>query len=237
MKTAWTAAVAAVAFLAVSPGAGAQDVPRQLSVTGHAEIPVSVDVARIFLGVEAQDSEAAAALDAASERLRQVNARLDARGIPQAQRQTTGLSLSPIYTWEEKDGTNVQKTTGFTAQNMLVITLTDIAEAGALIDEVVKAGANNISGINFDVADKAAAADEARRAAVADARAKAELYADAAGVGLGEILSISELNVGVPGPMRMDMRMAEAAAPVPVSPGQIEVSADVTLVYRIGEAP
>ena len=116
--------------------------------------------------------------------------------------------------------------------NQVTARVRDIDQLGAVLDALVSAGATNIDGPSFDIADPEQLLGEARDAAVADALARARRYAAAAGVELGEILSIEEASSFVPPPRPM-MRAEAMAADVPIAPGQTELSASVTVVFAI----
>jgi len=120
-------------------------------------------------------------------------------------------------------------------QNQLTVKVRDLDNLGAILDKVVSLGSNQLSGIRFAIDDPKPLMNEARQAAVKDALDKAKLYAGAAGVAVGEIISISENGYSVPQPYyAKDMMMMRAeAAPVPVAAGEQTVSANVTLVIRI----
>ena len=107
----------------------------------------------------------------------------------------------------------------------------DLASLGGLIDALAGAGANRLYGIGFEVSEPRPSVDAARREAVADARAKAELYAEAAGVTLGPVVTIREnVGMGGPEPLRAKAAMAEAA---PVAEGTVTLTADVEVVFGI----
>jgi uncharacterized protein YggE len=117
---------------------------------------------------------------------------------------------------------------------MVTVVLRDLDALGGVLDAVLGDGANSLGGLSFGMSDDAALRDEARRAAVADATAKARVLAEAAGVMLGPLEEIVE-GGGFDGPLpraRMDMAMAEA---VPVAPGELTISATVTMTWAIGE--
>ena len=119
--------------------------------------------------------------------------------------------------------------------NTVYITLRDIQSIGSVIDASIAAGANNIYGITFDVEDKEAALAEGRTLAVANARANAEQLAEAAGVELGEVQSISYYT-GYSAPVYYDTKGVGGAAistGVPISPGQMTLTVDVSVTYEI----
>jgi uncharacterized protein YggE len=120
------------------------------------------------------------------------------------------------------------------ASNVVTIRARDLDRLGALLDAVVTTGANQLNSLTFGLSDPQPATDEARKRAVADARARAALYAEAAGVALGPILSITE-GGGYQPPQPMYRRELAMDAGVPVAGGEVSVSASVTITYAIGE--
>jgi uncharacterized protein YggE len=148
-------------------------------------------------------------------------------GVPQKDIQTTSFNVSPRYA-----SGDAPRLTGYDVTNQVTVRLSDVSRLGAALDALVTAGANRMNGIDFAIAEPAPLLDKARADAVADARARAETYARAAGVTLGPVQSISEGGSG-PVPLRMAAPMAFAAKAVPVAAGEESVSADVTLVWEI----
>lgn len=116
---------------------------------------------------------------------------------------------------------------------LLAILLAGPALTGADLDAVVSEGANRFFGISFDLSDPAAAFAEARREAVADGRARAELFAEAAGVTLGPLVTLDDVESSVQPLMMPEARYAETASPVPVSQGEVTYTAGVRMVFRI----
>ncbi len=106
---------------------------------------------------------------------------------------------------------------------------------GPILDTLVQSGSNQINGIAFGIDEPKKVLDEARKKAVADARAKAELYAKAAGVALGRVVQISESSAVMPPVpmMRMAVEAAAQDASVPIAAGQQTVSANVSITYEI----
>jgi uncharacterized protein YggE len=151
-------------------------------------------------------------------------------GVAERDIQTRGLSLQPQYRY---DSDRAPSLTGYQASNSVNVRLREIGRAGAVIDALVAAGANQISGPSFGLAEPEAALDEARALAVTRARARAELYAKAAGVRLGRLVSISEAQAPQPPMPRPMMRaMADVAmAETPVAPGEVGMRASVTVVF------
>ena len=116
---------------------------------------------------------------------------------------------------------------------MVSATIRDLDGIGAVLDHVITAGGNQINGLRFGLTEREAAMDEARRLAVADARRKAELYAEAAGITLGPILSISEAGGRVT-PQNEMMVARASGGQVPVKGGELSVTATVSIVWEIG---
>jgi uncharacterized protein YggE len=225
------APLAALAQEEAAPAAPA--LPRVIQVVGEGRASAAPDMARISLGVSHQAKTAGEAMDAMSAGTEAVLGRLGSEGINQADIQTGQLMLEPAYNYNTPDGN--PEMIGFIATQMLDVKVREIAVLGEVLDAVVQDGANRVNGVSFDVADPQAATDEARRDAVVDARARAELYAEAAGVTLGDLVSISESTVYAP-PMPMyDARggAAAAAESVPIAPGQLSLSTSVTVTYGI----
>jgi uncharacterized protein len=222
--------LAVMAVLAAPLSAMAEG-PGTITVTGQAAVTVVPDVASVSLGVTTIGASASEALAANSAAVQAVMARLTAAGIAAKDIQTSNLSLNPNY--QNYDGSTPPVIQSYTASNMVTITVRQIDQTGVVLDAAVKDGANTLNGLTFGLVNQRPQEDEARKAAVADARAKAELLATAAGVKLGAILSITEGGV-MQQPMPM-FRMAADAAPVPVSGGTLDISASVTLVWALAE--
>lgn len=202
-----------------------------ITITGEASIAAAPDMATVSLGVTTEGATAAEAMAANSKALSAVIERLKGAGIAELDLQTSNLSLNPNWTGYESGST--PQISNYMAMNMLNVRVRDLAVLGAVLDASIADGANTLNGITFDLSAPRPVQDEARRAAMADAIAKATLYAEAAGVKLGKIASISEQqNYGGPMPVFME---AKAASPVPVASGQIALQAQVTVTYEIAE--
>lgn len=236
MTPTFRALLAAAACSALLPVAAlaqeaADDPARTISVTGSGEVAIKPDMATLSVGVRHEAATAREALDKMTAGIGPVLERLIAAGIPDSDIQTGALGLDPIYEYPEYGQPRV---TGFAAYTSLTVVVRDVGIVGQVLDAAVSDGANTLGGISFGLADPAQALDLARVQAVADARARAELYAGAAGVELGDVLTLTEAGGYAPQPM-YDMRaeMAMASAPVPVAAGEVTVSAQVSVVYEI----
>jgi uncharacterized protein len=204
----------------------------QITVTGEATVEAVPDMATISLGVTTLGKTGAEAMAANSQSLQAVIDRLKAAGIEDRDLQTSNLSLYP--NWVTDSAGNGQTINGYTASNMLNVRVRAIDSLGAVLDASISDGANTLNGITFDLSAPRPAQDEARKAAVADARARAELLVAAAGGKLGKILTITE-NAGFGQPVPMAYKSAADAGAVPVAAGQIGMSASVTISFAITE--
>lgn len=210
-----------------------QTTPRTMNVNGTGKVYLVPDIAYINIGVHTENANASEAVSANTAQTEKVIASLKAAGVDAKDIQTTNFSIYP----QQKYDNNGQPTGEivYMVDNTVAITVRDISKLGELLDAAVKAGANNIYGITFDVSDKEAALSQARADAVANAQQIAKELADASGVTLGQVMTISSYS-GIPVPVYEGkgggMATAEAAS-VPVSPGQMVLTVDVSMVYEI----
>jgi uncharacterized protein YggE len=222
----------AATILVAAPAAAEDAPPRRLVVSGTGEAGARPDMAVISAGVVVQADTASAAL---ADNTRAMNAMLEqlrASGLAEEDMQTSQFAVMPLYeTGRPGAETNEPKIVGYEVSNQVTARVRDLDRLGAILDALVTAGANSISGPAFDIADPKQLLDQARDAAVVDALAKAKRYAAAAGVELGDILSIEE--AGIYTPPRPMMRAEAMAADVPIALGQTELSANVTVTFAI----
>ena len=234
-------AAALTAFMVVAGPALAEERIPTLNASGEGHVMVAPDIAIVTIGVTTRGQTARAALDQNNAETARVIEAIRAAGIADKDIGTSGFGVSPVYEPQPPVRTDdggmgeAPRIVGYQVDNGVQVTVRDIGASGALLDKVVTAGANRISGIAFDVADPQAAADEALRQAIADARRKAELMAAAAGVRIVRVLDVSG-GGGMPMFARAE-RMAFDAAPqaVPVMPGESRVQANANIVFEIAE--
>jgi uncharacterized protein YggE len=207
--------------------------PRTLTMQGSGEVMATPDMASISLGVMSFAAKAREALDANTAAMTKIFAGLKAAGIEEKDLQTSGFSINPRMSY---DPNNAQppKLEGYEVSNQLTIIIRKLDTLGTVIDAAVSDGSNNVNGITFGLSDTQAATDEARRKAYADAEYKARLYAEAAGLKLAEVMSLSETSGYEPRPMRLQMdAMVAKSAPVPVAPGEQALTASVNVTWRL----
>ena len=219
--------------LATQPVA-AQAPPPAISVSGEANVSVTPDFAQVEGGVTSDAKTAREASEANNAAMGKVLLALKGAGIDENDYQTSRLSLQPQYAPVTPNRTTPQ-ISGYRASNRVIIKVRDVTKVANVIDTLVGAGANEIGGINFIVTQASKALDEARAKAVADARRKAEIYAKAAGVTLGEAINITEEGAAAPPPVFRGKIAAPMAAgsPAPVAPGQEQLSITVNVTWAI----
>jgi uncharacterized protein YggE len=212
-----------------------------ISVTGTGEVSAAPDTAFINSGVTTQGATAREALDANTKAMNDLLATLREAGIEPRDIQTSGFSVSPSYVYSDaRDANGYQlppRISGYQVYNTVNVRVRDLATLGAVLDKQVNVGANTINGITFSVADPSSLYDQARRAAFADAREKATLYAQAAGEELGGLKSITE-NQGSQQPqpyMMKTMADSAASAPVPVATGELSFTIDVQVTWSLDD--
>lgn len=231
MKYAWMLALAAVVLTGISHAWARDDDDRAVSVQGTATVSAEPDMARVAAGVETAGESADQALAANGEAMRRVMTALTQNGVDGADIQTSGFSIAPDYGRSPPTSSDPPRITGYRVTNQVSVRVRDISRLGALMDVLVREGANRISGVEFLVADETEVKDEARRKAVQDARRKARVLAAEAGIELGRVLRVSEVTEGGPGPRPLTMARAESA--VPIAPGTLDFRADVAVTFAI----
>lgn len=223
--------VLVLVFMAfVMPVAALASDSARLTVTGLGQVDAPPDMATLQFGVVHDNARAEVAMARVSADMAAILDRLAATGLEPRDMQTSGLDLSPV--WSAYNSGQQREITGFRAANMLMVRIRALDGLGPLLDQVIATGANSFQGIGFGLQTPGPVQDEARRLAVADAMRKAQIYARAAGLGLGDVISISETGSAEPRPMMMAAaRSAEAS--VPVAPGEVSLSARVTMVFDL----
>lgn len=222
------------------PQAPAAQVPAQqapvpqVSVVGSGLVYVTPDIAYINVGVRSQADTVAEALELNNAQAKAIKETLMAKGVAEKDIQTSSFN---VYPQSDYDFQGAITRTYFTVENNVYVTVRKLDSLGIVLDAVAKSGANNIYGITFDVQDKTNAQSKARTMAVDSARMQAQELAAAAGVELGDILSISTFS-SYPQPYYgygMGGGGAEAAfsQAVPIAAGQMQINAEVTMVFRI----
>jgi uncharacterized protein YggE len=231
---------AALALVLSACSAGAPAAPsvasdHTLMVSGNGIVYLTPDIAYIYVGVHTENADIAEAVDRNNTQAQAVVDALKNMGIASADIQTSSFS---VWSSQQYDSMTNQPTNYiYYVDNAVYITVRDLTTLGSLLRTVVSAGANNISSIQFDVADKTAAQAEARQQAMDNAESLAQELADIAGVQLGEVQTISYYDSGTIYDYGMGGGGGGGAtapnATVPIQPGQIQVSVTVNVTYGI----
>jgi uncharacterized protein YggE len=239
MKNVWLAALLGAASIAAP--AGAQQIPSitqtiagtRLDISATGEVTRIPDVAVISAGVVTRSSTATGAIQDAADRMGRVLAALKRAGIEDRDIQTSTLNLNPEYKYESNQPPQL---VGYSATNQLTVRFRDIRNSGKILDALVGQGANQINGPNLTIDKPEAALDEARAKAVANGRARAELYARSLGMRIVRVVSVSEGggNYPVPPPVPMYARAEMAqAADTKIEPGEQKLQVNLAMVFEL----
>lgn len=204
-----------------------------LSVSAQAESSRVPDVASLSAGVVTRADDANAALRANAEQMTRVMQAIRAAGVAERDIRTTGISVNPDYRYAENQPPVI---TGYQASNTVSLKVRDIGKLGEVLDALVASGANQVNGPTFEIDQPEAAYDEARRAALERAQARAEMYAKTLGLGVRRVVSISEGGgFQPPMPMMKAMEMDTGSrVQSPVSPGETTLSVSLDVVFELG---
>lgn len=203
----------------------------ELSVAENVE--VAPDVATIGAGVTTEAATATAALQQNSAEMQKVIARIKALGVAERDIQTTGINLNARYDYDQQ--TQRQIFRGYQVSNRVSVILRKIDDTGRVLDALVAAGANDISGPSFSIQNDTAAKDSARARAVERAGAQAQAYARLLGYDGIKVLAISESLQGS-GPMLEMTKLrgiADAAGAPPVQPGMVSAGVNLSITYEL----
>jgi uncharacterized protein YggE len=203
----------------------------RLDLTASGDVTRVPDLAVITAGVVTRAPTAGGAMQQAAERMQRVHAALKAAGLEDRDIQTSNISLNPDYRYEENQPPRIA---GYSATNQLTVRFRDIASAGKILDALVAQGANQIGGPILTIDKPESALDEARTKAVANGRARAELYARSLGLRIVRVVSVSE-NAGeypVPPPRPM-MAAAREAADTKIEAGEQKLQVNLAMTFEL----
>ncbi|MBV8972614.1 MAG: SIMPL domain-containing protein [Sphingomonadaceae bacterium] len=219
-------------LLVAAPVSAEEARPTTLTIVAEGHFDRAPDVAELSGGVVTQAPTAAAALAENARRMTDVVAAVRRAGVAERDIQTSGLSLQPQYRYGDN---HPPVLTGYQATNTVALKVRKLADAGAMVDALVAAGANQVNGPSFRVEDAEGTLNAARTAAVVTARARAELYAAAAGLHVARIRSIAEGTPARVDPNEIVVTAARkfAAPATPVAPGEVTLGATVTVVFDL----
>lgn len=214
------------------PGYGIPSDATLVSVSAHGEASRAPDIASLSAGVVTQAADAQAATRANAEQMERVMAAVRRAGIAERDVQTSGVNVHPQYRHVRDAEPTIS---GYQASNTVNIKVRDIARLGQVMDALVASGANQVHGPGFDIDDRDAVQDEARRAALEKAQARASMYAQALGLRVRRIVSISEGGgMGPPMPMMAMARADKAESSTPIAPGESTLGVNLDVVFELG---
>ncbi len=204
--------------------------PPRITVPGEATLGVAPDLARVRAGVISEGRTAREASDTNKKTMTAVMTAIASAGIAEKDVQTSRYSIQPIY----DQGRPVPGAfKGFQASNNVTIKIRDLDKISEVIDRTVAAGANSMGGVEFLVADPSKMLDAARADAIADAKRKAEIFAQAAGARLGPALTVTEQSSGFQYPQLYMRAAAAQPGETPVAAGEITLRVSVTVSYEL----
>jgi uncharacterized protein len=207
---------------------------RTINVGGEGTVYVTPDIAYVNIGVTTKGDTVTEALDQNTAAAQGIRDSLKKLGVEDKDIQTSGFNINPSQDYAP-DGTIAKSY--FTANNTVYVTVRDLTKMGAILDSVVRSGANTINSISFDVTNKDAALSEARAKAMADAETQAKEAATAAGATLGPVQNISLYTNTAAAPVYYDGKGGGAAnmasMPVPIATGQMTVSVSTNVTYEL----
>jgi uncharacterized protein YggE len=238
-------AATALAACAAAPAAVAQTPPpggmppmssiqpeTTITLNGKGSVDRAPDIAMINVGVSVEAATASAAMADQTAKMNGVFNAVKAAGIADRDMQTSNLSLNAVYDYPPNQQPKMR---GYNASNQITIKVRDLKNLGKTLDAIVKGGGNTINGIAFSVDKPEAYQNEARVAAIKDAMAKAELYAQAAGYKVKRIVTVTEIDYSPrpPMPMMSRMQVADAAESTPIAAGEVSLEQQVSVVFEL----
>src|SRR5262245_3327741 len=225
------AAVAAATLLEARTAmtADGDKAERTVSVSASGSATAEPDIARISAGVTTEADTAKDAIARNNAVMAKLIDGLKAAGIAARDIQTSAFHIEPRYS-QPKDG-RPGTISGYRVVNQVRLTVREVKRLGEVLDQAIALGANQINSIGFDIANAETLKDEARKQAMANAKHRAELYATAAGVQLGQVLRISESVMEAVG--RPMAGRAMAASSVPIEAGTRTLAVEVHVTYAL----
>lgn len=226
----------AAAPAAAALAAGQEPMPRTVNVSGWGTASAAPDVAYVRLGVQIMDTNAEQAVAESTRRMTAVMNAIKEMGIAEKDVQTTQYTIS-VQQQYDREGQPTGEIT-YRVINQIQVTLRDLSRTGELLQKTLAAGANTVSGVTFSVEDPKALQEQARDAAIADARAKAEQLATGLGAQLGPVRQISESGGRVPlleVARPMEVRAAAVGGEVPIAGGELSISVQIQVTFDLVE--
>jgi len=208
--------------------------PPVIVTTGEGVVKTAPDRVWVSIAAESRARNPRDAQRTNADAMTAVLGRLKGAGVPADAIRTSGYDLQPEFDYS--DGRQTLR--GYVARNAIEVRVDDIAKVGEILDVAVGSGATSVSGVRFDLKDRTGVEREALKRAVADARARGDAAASGAGVAIDRVLRIEEQRAALPDPrpmmmMRRESMVADASSAPPITPGELEVRAVVTMTASI----
>ncbi len=224
--------LAACAAVQAAPQPESSDALRDITVVGNGTVSLKPDIATINVGAEARANTASEAKAEVDVQMEAIATALQEAGVAEKDIQTSHYSIH--YEQESMSMMRAEPVPesqgGYRVSNMVQVTVRDVDKAGDVLDAVVQAGANQVYGVTFTVADESTWQSEARAKAMADARSRAHELAGLAEVELGEVLSVSEIVGSMPIPM---MAFERGIGGGGIAPGELELGTQIQVTFAI----
>ena len=211
--------------------AGSLDKTRSMQINGIGRVTLVPDMATINIGVRTEAEQVSDALDENTAQANAISKSLQSLGVAEDDIQTSNFNVYPSERYDPMTGQVEGRY--FVVENTVTVTVRDLASLGEVLSTVVKAGANTIYGISFNVDEREAAIAEARQLAIEDAMAKAAAIAGEAGVQLGDLLNISVYQSSSQFPYYAGKGSAYPEEAVPVAAGTLTITMEADLTYEI----
>ncbi|CAN8077013.1 unnamed protein product [Agarophyton chilense] len=231
-RTALFSASALLLFAMALSQSNAQ-IPRTVSVSGEGSVSAPPDTATVSTGVVTTAVTAQAALSANNQQFQQVLAVLEEQGIESKDVQTSFFNVNPQF--QRGPNGEDQGIIGYQVTNQVQVVVRNLDSLGGILDALVSAGSNRISGVNFSIGNDTELRNRARSLAVVDATARAGVYATAAGLEVGKLIAISEQTIQPQFRESFGAGGAGAASLVPIATGELEVQATIFLQFELKE--
>lgn len=211
-----------------APVSSYQQIP-MINASGTGRVYLVPDIAYVYVGVRSQAEDVADALSQNNAQATAIASTLMEKGVAAEDIQTTAFN---VYPQQQYSPEGMPMETVYVVENTVFIKVRDLQSLGTLLDAVVRAGANTINGISFDVEDREAAEQEARRLAIEDAKAKAAELATLSEVELGQLYSVNVYSSGV-SPVYEAKGGSAVASGAPIAAGQMVIQMEASLTYAI----
>lgn len=233
-------ALTAALTLMASPALAQEAAPQTggiISVSGTGTLNISPDMAVISAGVQSKAKSAKKALSDNNKKMTALFAELEKAGIAKKDIQTSNFNIYPEIVYPKRESNKPPQIVGYNVNNQVTVRIRALENVGDVLTTLVSAGANNMSGLNFAVSNREEKLDEARKAAIADARKKAELYASEIGTKIKRLKSLNEGGSRHPQPVMLRSAKMEVSADmaVPIAQGEMSISVTVNTNWELAK--